>query len=257
MHTLLFVGVAVVALLLGWIAIWSQKGRVVRWAAVLLTVLLVGGSYPAYVELLSRPKDVSEEWYLKNVPTATITGVYIREGIALYLYLMLPGIDEPRSYEFPWSDETRELADSIVKALEEAEGGGVEIENPFNFQPSLERERSKTVHPLPHERLPSKPQPEAPLQYGISFDLVAGMSQEGLICKDAEAGESVFDQLPRSRGASDLIWALIEAKKCTYVEFIVAPDMTPLGTIEMATPWGEPLVIDMYNDKGVYKFIQR
>lgn len=165
-HVVYFVLLALLIVALCAVVAWSRKERLYRWGAILCGVAILAGTYPASVNLLSRPRDVSEEWFNRNAKEALVTGVYIQEGTALYLYLKLPDVDEPRSYRFPWSEETRKLAQSVQEALESEEGqAGVFIPNPF--QPSLERERPLTAHPKPHERPPQKRQPKAPLEFAI------------------------------------------------------------------------------------------
>ena len=143
---------------------WSRREKLYRWSILLVAFALIPGAYFTMTMLLSLPRDVSDEWYHKNATEALVSGVYVNEGVALYLYLVLPGMSEPRSYVFPWSDKIRELAQQLQEALGSPEGqGGVMITNPF--QPSLETEKPLTVHPAPQERLPEKEQPRAPMMF--------------------------------------------------------------------------------------------
>ncbi len=160
-----FILVAVLILLCA-LAAWSRRERWIRWIIVIIGISLVAGAYPAMIDLLSRPKDVTEEWFQREASEAKVMGVFIDEGTALYLYLMLPGLDEPRSYRFPWSEETRKLAQSLQDALDSKEGQENGVVIPFPFKPSLEREKPLTAHPMPQLAPPLKRQPRAPLQFG-------------------------------------------------------------------------------------------
>lgn len=164
-HVWLFAGLAFGILILLFIVAWARRGRLFRWGAILLGLAVIAASYPVLGGLLSRPRDQTEEWFHRDAKEALVSGVYVDEGVALYLYLMIPGVNEPRSYRFPWSEETRELAESIQGALESEEGqaGGVIIDLPF--QPSLERDRPLTAHPAPQPMLPPKKQPKAPIEF--------------------------------------------------------------------------------------------
>lgn len=165
-HIVYFLLLALLIVALCAVVAWSRKERLYRWGAILCGVAIIGGSYPLMVNLLSRPRDVTEEWFNRNAKEALITGVYIQEGTALYLYLKLPGVGEPRSYRFPWSDNTRKLAQSVQEALDSEEGeGGVTLDSPF--QPSEEREKPLTAHPKPQSKPPIKKAPRTPLEFGI------------------------------------------------------------------------------------------
>ena len=164
-HVWLFAAIAFGILILLFLVAWARRGRVFRWGAILLGLAVIGASYPVLAGLLSRPKDQAEEWFHRDAKEALVSGVYVDEGVALYLYLMIPGVTEPRSYRFAWSDETRKLAESVQGALESEEGqaGGVIIDLPF--QPSLEREKPLTAHPVPQIMPPPKKQPRAPMEF--------------------------------------------------------------------------------------------
>jgi len=161
LFTLLAFGVLTLCL----VAAWSRRNKWFRWGFVLLSVAVLLGSYPTVTSLLSRPKPVSEEWFYKNAKKALVVGMHVVDGQALYLYLVLPGLTEPRSYKFPWNDETRKLTKELMERMEGEEGqAGVLLDYPF--QPSLERERRKKGdEKFPPMEVP-KAQPQAPMQFG-------------------------------------------------------------------------------------------
>jgi len=167
MHQYMFAGLSVFLLVLCCLVAWSRKEKHIRWTVIAIGLLTLAGSYPTFVNLLSRPKDVGEEWYYKHAKEAQVIGVFIREGTALYLTLKLPKLDEPRLYAFPWSEETRALAKSLQETMESNPGEGIMI--PYPFEPSLEREKPLLAHPLPQFAPTPKPPPEGGpiIEYGI------------------------------------------------------------------------------------------
>jgi hypothetical protein len=170
-HVLLWSGLTAIVLALCWFTMWARIRHWYRWSFILLGVTVGIAAYPSMLNLLSRPKDVTEEWYHRHAAEALVSGVYVDEGVALYLYLVLPEMREPRSYKFAWNDETRNLAQSLQDSLEEAQGQGVAIPQPF--EPSLEREKPLTAHPVPQTAPPQKQQPDPPIQYrGASYKIL-------------------------------------------------------------------------------------
>lgn len=150
-------------------AAWSRRRTLHRWLLIGLALTVAAAAWPAFSMLLSRPRPVAEEWVHRDAAEALVAGVYVDEGRALYLYLVIPGVDEPRSYSLPWSEETRRLAESIQEALAgEAGGNGVVIDDPF--KPSLERDRPLTAHPLPQPAMPDKLQPKPPIEFRIGCE---------------------------------------------------------------------------------------
>lgn len=146
------------------IGAWARRDKLARWGLILCGIMVATAAYPTMAEMLARPKPVDEEWFRREAAEALVTGVYVDEGVALYLYLVLPGLAEPRSYSFPWSDETRELAQKLQEMLGSEEGAnGVMI--PYPFEPSLEREEPLTPHAVPQPAMPEKEQPQPPVHY--------------------------------------------------------------------------------------------
>lgn len=247
-HMMFFAALAATVLLFCILTAWARREKLIRWGVILCGLATLSGAYFVFVDLLSRPRSATEEWFHQNAKEALVTGVYVHEGVALYLYLVLPDLTEPRSYKFPWNDETRELAQSIQGALESEEGqNGVII--PYPFQPSEEREKPLTAHPLPQPKPPTKRQPEPPMEFrAIAYQEYA----EGLTCKTEEAALSIFEMLPRSLpGTEDLIWLLIEAKLCTYVEWMQM-NTDPYASVELPT-----FAVDFYERDGVYYVKER
>lgn len=164
--TLLFAAAVLVAGALATIAIWAPRRFIVRAAALAAAAAFMPLAYAAMTELLSRPKPVSFEWAQRAAKEGRLLGAKTVEDEAIYLFLDLPGLREPRAYVLPWR---RELAEELQGAQKQAEeqGGGVVVDQPFDqrrYEPSLE-DRPPMFYPEPPPALPEKAVPEAPALY--------------------------------------------------------------------------------------------
>ena len=61
----------------------------------------------------------------------------MKENEAIYLWLQLPEVEEPRSYELPWSEET---AKQLHKAQQDAEQTGTEVKMKKPFEKTMDTE---------------------------------------------------------------------------------------------------------------------
>jgi len=59
----------------------------------------------------------------------------MKEDEAIYLWLQIPDVDEPRSYKLPWSDE---VAKELHKAQQEAEQSGTEVNMKKPFEKTID-----------------------------------------------------------------------------------------------------------------------
>ena len=128
---LVFFALLGVVALLATIAIWSQRRTAIRAFAVVLTALFVPIGYLGVTELLSQPKPMQHEWFKRHVDEATLLGVSVREGQAIYLWLRLDDSLEPRYYVLPWQQQ---LAEKLQNLIDEAinDGASITISNPFS-----------------------------------------------------------------------------------------------------------------------------
>jgi hypothetical protein len=126
-----FSGLLFVVSVLATIAIWSQRRTPVRTLAVIMTALFIPIGYLGVTELLSQPKPMQHEWFKRHVDEATLLGVSVREGEAIYLWLRLDDSLEPRYYVLPWQQQ---LAEKLQNLVDEAirEGASVRISDPFS-----------------------------------------------------------------------------------------------------------------------------
>ena len=128
---IVFSSLLFVVAMLSTISIWSQRRTGVRILAVVLTALFIPLGYLGVTELLSQPKPLHHEWFKRHVDEATLLGVSVREGEAIYLWMRLDNSLEPRYYVLPWQQQ---LAEKLQNLIDEAirEGASVTISDPFS-----------------------------------------------------------------------------------------------------------------------------
>lgn len=144
---------AVIAAALANIGIWTPRALWLKLTALVLLALFLPATYAAFAELMSRPKPVSIEWANRAVPEAVVLGSRLIEDKAIYIWLGIEGMDEPRAYALPWNQE---LAEQLHKAQRDAQSGGgiVMMGRPFDRKQSSLGER--VFYPSPRDALPPK-----------------------------------------------------------------------------------------------------
>jgi hypothetical protein len=159
--TQLFVIAAALAAALGLISIWAPRRIAVKGTALTTAVLFLPVSYAALVDLLSKPKPVDLEWWQSEAAEAEVLASRMVEDEAIYLWLQLPDLSEPRAYVLPWD---RASAEELQQAMREAEqqGSGVQMRSPF--EPSLENREPK-FYALPQPALPPKDLVQPPPEF--------------------------------------------------------------------------------------------
>ena len=156
----LFAGAIAIASILTSISIWAPRKVVVRMTAFCVAVLFVPLSYASFAMLLSKPKPVSLEWIRASTEEASVLGSSVREGEAIYVWLQMPNLSEPRAYMLPWSlDLAKQLQEARRKAEEQGTGLGMRLP----FEHSWDKQEPK-FYPLPQPALPPKEMPGAPMQ---------------------------------------------------------------------------------------------
>jgi hypothetical protein len=145
--TQLFVAATLLAAVLTLISIWAPRRLPIKGTALATSMLFLPLGYASLVDLLSKPKPVELEWWLREAAEdAEVLASRLVEGEGIYLWLQLPDVAEPRAYVLPWD---RASAEQLQEAKREAdqEGGGVQMRLPF--EPSLEREARFYARPQP------------------------------------------------------------------------------------------------------------
>lgn len=148
-----------VAAVLATLAIWAPRAPKVRIGALVTTALFIPLGYLQAVELLSKPKPVSFEWFDRDVQLAHVLGASMDEGRAIYLWLRLDGEVEPRYYVMPWRQEAAEkLEDVIDNAIRQ--NATVVLEKPFIRKSENEMGDLNAYvlpPPMPPQKLPTVP----------------------------------------------------------------------------------------------------
>jgi len=138
------------------LAVWARKRFAVRAGAVALLALLLALDYAALVDLLSRPKPIALERLRGATEQAQVLAANLAEGEAIYLWLRLDNVREPRYYALPWE---RETASELEAAIREAEERRARLMMRLPFEPSLEDRAQPRFYALPQPQLPPKPLP--------------------------------------------------------------------------------------------------
>lgn len=139
------------------IAIWSPRRLWIKTGAIGIVTLFLPTSYVALAELLSRPKPIHLEWRHDDLAEAAVLGVDLREGEAIYLWLKIQGVADPRSYVLAW-DQYR--AQQLYDAQREAESKGTEVRMRQPFEPG---EDEPLFYAKPQVALPPKQPPAEPV----------------------------------------------------------------------------------------------
>lgn len=129
----------------------SRARRVVVSASL---ALVLGALFFGYSDMLGRPKSTRLELLRGGAQEARVLGSYFKEGKGIYLWLQLPGTDEPRYYELPWDEHMAKSMQQAIQQNADSHGSGVAIRLPFEH--SLSKDEPK-FYPLPQPKLPDKP----------------------------------------------------------------------------------------------------
>ena len=158
--TYLFATVAVLAGLVTSISIWAPRRLWLKLTALGAATLFLPIGYLSLAHLLSLPKPVALEWWLTNAASATVLGSTMRENEAIYVWLQLEQVAEPRAYALPWN---RDLAEQLQTAQREADENGSHVRMRLPFEPSLD-DREPKFYALPQPPLPPKDLGQPPAQ---------------------------------------------------------------------------------------------
>lgn len=128
--TLYFVLAGGLVTVLANISVWAPRKVWVKVSALVTTALFLPAAYLSLADLLSRPKPIEFQWGNLDLAEATVIGSSMKEGEAIYLWLGLEGLEEPRAYTLPWDQEMAQQLYDAQRAAE-AEGNGVRMSMPF------------------------------------------------------------------------------------------------------------------------------
>lgn len=153
--SVLFYGYAgLVALVLGLmaLALAGRLGMAARWAVLALAAGLMAAIYVGGAEVLGRPKPVRLALIERAAGEAEVIAALPLEGVAIHLWLLLPGAEAPRAYTLPWSEAA---AEALRAAQAEAEANGTRARMRHPFAGGQDDTEAQFVAPPP-ERLPPK-----------------------------------------------------------------------------------------------------
>jgi hypothetical protein len=160
--TTLFAGLGGLAFVLANIAIWSPRSLRVKLGALVTAAVFLPAAYLSLSEMLSRPKPVGSEWARRELAEATVIGAQMIEGQAIYVWLGMEGVAEPRAYALPWDEK---VARQLHGARRNAEASGTDVKMRNPFEQSIDQ-RERIFYAAPQPPPPEKQRPiENPLQY--------------------------------------------------------------------------------------------
>lgn len=141
------------------IAIWSPRNVWLRISAVIAVAVFMPLAYVTLTVLLSRPKPVDFAWFERQADKASVLGVSLDEGKAIYLWLHVDGHVMPGYYVLPWRQrQAEQLEDTLHAAVQSR--AQVVLKKPF-AKKSLEDKGSLSIEIIPPATLPLKP-PQVP-----------------------------------------------------------------------------------------------
>lgn len=131
----LFAALGLLAAVLAHIAIWSPRNLWVKVGALATAAAFMPVAYASLSTMLSRPKPIEMEWSRDQLTDAAVLGARLEEGEAIYVWLEMDSVDEPRAYVLPWSQE---LAKQLQGAQRTAEQTGTKVRMRKPFENSLD-----------------------------------------------------------------------------------------------------------------------
>ena len=158
--TYLFGAVALLAGALASITIWAPRRLAIKVLALGGVTLFLPSAYAGFAQLLALPKPVAMEWWQANAEEATVLAASMREDEAIYLWLQLKNVPEPRAYSLPWQ---RELAEQLQAAQREAQESQSQVQMRLPFENSLDELEPK-FYAMPQPQLPPKDLDRQPAQ---------------------------------------------------------------------------------------------
>jgi hypothetical protein len=158
--TYLYAAIAVLAGVISSISVWSPRRLGLKLSAIGVSALFLPAAYLGFAALLGLPKPIQLEWWLTKAPEATVLASTFRENEAIYLWLQMTTITEPRAYVLPWS---RDLAEQLQTAQREAAENQTQVQMRLPFEQSLE-DREPKFYAMPQPQQPPKDLDQGPAQ---------------------------------------------------------------------------------------------
>lgn len=101
-------------------------------------LILLGTIFQSTVDLLSRPRpvEIMLKYHRPNPEVADMLSVFMKEDDYIMMLLNWEGLEYPRYFRFPWSDE---MAEQIRGAIQGGREKGTGVEMFYPFDDSLDR----------------------------------------------------------------------------------------------------------------------
>ena len=135
----------------------------IRIGALVVAATFLGLFQVSLVELLGRPKPTALEWKWLESAEAVVIATQLQEGKAIYLWLGLTGLREPRSYTLPWNQD---LAKRIHAAEREAESNGTSVRVRYPFSKKQDHDHSPVFYAAAQ---PPRPPKEYSAQHALDY----------------------------------------------------------------------------------------
>ena len=116
-----FLASALLAGVLVSLVLWSGRRLRFKLAALGVLAVFLVVQYGAVADLLSRPKPIRLELASLDPEKNAVVASQMRDGEAIFLWMVREGYDEPRAYRLPWSEE---MARQLHEAKRESEQNG-------------------------------------------------------------------------------------------------------------------------------------
>jgi hypothetical protein len=155
---------AVIAVLTGVItsfSVWAPRRLWLKASAFALALLFLPAAYVGLSRLLSMPKPAQLEWWHAQAEEATVLASSLRENEAIYLWLQMGALPEPRAYALPWN---RDLAEQLQAAQREAAENQTQVQMRLPFERSEDDQEPK-FYAMPQPALPPKDLDYSPPQF--------------------------------------------------------------------------------------------
>jgi hypothetical protein len=158
--TYLYALIAVLTGVITSISVWSPRRLGLKLSAIAVSSLFLPAAYLGFAALLGQPMPIQLEWWRAQAPKATVLASSLRENEAIYLWLQLSGVAEPRAYSLPWN---RDLAEQLQTAQREAAANQTRVQMRLPFESSLE-DREPKFYAMPQPAMPPKDLQQPPAQ---------------------------------------------------------------------------------------------
>lgn len=137
-------------LIAAWMVVWSRRDTILRPVAVIGAIAAIPLLVLAAADELGFHRPVN--MVIRFDGEVTVLAHKAIPNKAVYLYLDVPGQEEPRAVVLPWNDNTAKQLQDLEDAARSDKKGRAKM----RFSSSLERREPPQFYPMPQEALPPK-----------------------------------------------------------------------------------------------------